>query len=288
MKRILLLFVCLATFFTASAQKEKLLIDYFTFTSKAHFTNVSAIRNQIITGIQATSRLTVIDVDTEQSLKIEESRRMSEGALADYDIRMGEMKRLGADYLLSGNVDGVTVTRSESKSSDGKVTVMYSAKVAFTLKATNVADGSLRASETFSVGSGLLGAEPSEANAGANSVKAISSKMRKFIDTHFALEASIVEMKEAKKNKMVSCYIDLGSDHGLASGQTLDVFRIQMIAGSESKIEVGSLKLEAVLAGDISECKVSKGGEEIYKAFQNGDKLVVRSTVRGNPVNWGL
>lgn len=279
MKKFFTLLTMLAIIGVANAQKERLLIDYFTVSNRDDFTNASQMRNQVITGIQSTNRLICIDVDSEKTLVIEESRRYSESAMGDQTARIGEMKRLGANYVLSGNVDNIT-TEQHTSSYDNSI--YYTAEITFTLKITKTEDGSLLGSESIRVsGGGLLSSRATtREKALSNTNSAIKTRMKRFVDVYFPLEGTIAEIKEEKKGKMISCYISLGSDHGIDNGQLLNVFRIQQIAGRASRIEIGKLKVETVVAGDLSDCKVSKGGDVILKAFASGDPIVVETAAR--------
>ena len=55
----------------------------------------------------------------------------------------------------------------------------------------------------------------------------------------------------------------------------LDVFEVKLIAGREAKTEIGSLRVEEVVAGDLSMCVVIKGGKEIMAAFRKGSEMRV-------------
>ena len=50
-----------------------------------------------------------------------------------------------------------------------------------------------------------------------------------------------------------------------------------MIAGKEAEINVGNLKVDEVVAGDLSDCSVTKGGKEIMTAFKAGSELRIKT-----------
>ncbi len=280
MKKFILFLALFATVTSASAdvEKKRLMVDYFQ-SSGLETKYVDAIRNQVITGIQKTGRMVIIDADSESSLKVEEARRSDEAAMGDATARMGEMQKLGANFLLNGNVDNITTERK--KTDDGKI--FYDSEVTFTLKFIDVETGSLHASVTVKKhgGGSLFGAGSTPEKAITGAISLIGDAMRRPIDQHFALKGTIAEMKESKKNKMISCYIDLGTGHGITKGQYVRVSKMTEIAGRRSKLEVGRLKVEIDVAEDLSECKVIKGGEELYTAFTAGDELVVETMKAG-------
>ncbi len=282
MKKFLLFLVAVMTMVsTATAQeakfeKKRVLIDYFSRPNNPHTVKyVNQIRNQVISGISATKRLVVIDVDSESTLKIEESRRSSEAAMGDDVARTGEMKKLGANFALFGSLDGVVIEKK--KTDDGKI--FYTAKITVSLKAVNLGDGSTHVSETLAMvgGGSLLGAGSTPEKAISGAIGAIKGKMETFIDLHFPLLGKIVEVKDQKKGKLQSAYIDLGSLHGVSKGQYVVVSAVKTIAGRKSQVELGRMKVDEVVAEDLSLCKVTKNGEEMLKAFSDGQELVVKT-----------
>lgn len=279
MKKIILLVALLATvgFVNAQEGKQRILIEYLTdpaTKSEAKYTDI--LRNNVLSGIDATKRLIVIDVDSEESLKIEESRRSSEMAMGDETARNSQIIKLGAHYILRGSLDKLTCTKE--KKDDGKV--YYKSTLEFTLKIIDTANGSMFASETYKIygGGSLLGAGSTEEKAISGALSLVKGKMEDFINVYFPLEGNVVELNEVKKGKLKSCYVNLGADNGVAAGQYIKVSKVKMIAGTKSTLEVGSLKVEEVVAGTLSMCKVLKGGDEILEAFNKGEELVVVTT----------
>lgn len=66
MKRLVLFTICLCWVIGGFAQeKEVLLVDYFSYTSKIGSSYPEQLRNAIIGGIAETGRLSVVDVDAE-------------------------------------------------------------------------------------------------------------------------------------------------------------------------------------------------------------------------------
>ncbi|MFI3299575.1 MAG: hypothetical protein R3Y49_07220 [Rikenellaceae bacterium] len=279
MKKLLLIVMLFATFGFSNAQqsgKYRLLIDYFTESSTHRDKLSTAVRNQIIGGVNTTNRLIVIDVDTEKKLYIEEDRRNDISALGDNTARMGEMQKLGANFIMNGNVDNVIV---ESKRTDeGKH--YYEAKITFTIKVTEVANGTLFTSDTYVARGGGSIVDSGKTREGAlnAAISSVGSRMRAYIDNNFPIKAQIVELKSEKKGKLQSCYVSLGSVHGISAGQYIKVSRVTTIAGRRSEIEIGQMKVVAVVAEDLSECKVTKGGAEILSIFNGGvDELTLQT-----------
>ena len=285
MKRIKLLFVILFTIslLSANAQngKKKIVVNYFTSASKTiQKSHVVAVRNQVISGIQTMNRVILIDVEAEASLKVEEERRASENAMADQTARIGEMKRLGANHMLTGNIESITTEKIKNEESN---TYFYSANVLFSIKIVNIEDGAILASKSINVG-GILapnGDTPEEAI--SKCISTISKKMKDFVDKHYALAGKIVELKEHKKDKLKSCYINLGRANGVQIGQYIQVLEVKTIGGSEIESEVGVMKVVEVVSDAMSTCNVTKGAKEILAAFKSGSELRVKTIKAKDP-----
>ncbi len=279
MKRLILLiaFFAIASSTVANAQfvKKRLLIDSFETADRANNKYVDAVRNKAIAGVQSTNRMVVIDVASESSLAVESERRSDVSTLDDETARLGEIKQLGADYLMTGTIDSFTTERK--KTDEGKT--YYKSELTVTIKLINVTDGSLFTTRTLksSGGGSLFDYGSTEDKAVSDAISGIGSKTYSVINASFPLKGTIVELKESKKKKLVSCYIDLGTVHGVSKGQNIQVSKITEIAGRQSVIEIGRMRIEASVAEDLSECKVMKGGEEILAAFNEGSELVIKT-----------
>lgn len=279
-KSVLTLCACLFCTLLVSAQeasKPSVYIDYFTRSSSVPFTWVEGLRKHVIEGIQKLDRVILIDVDSQDALRVEKNRRESEDVTAgeDNDMeRVAVMSQLGANYIIQGFVSSMVANRE--KMDDG--TIYYSASVAYTLKVINPKDGTLVGSKTLKHGEGITdvctGSTPDEAisRASAKAVKAV----REFVDENFKVEGTILEINAVKKDEAKEVYISLGSAHGVSEGTYFGVFMKREIAGRTSFKEIGRLKVDAVEGEDISLCEVKKGGEEIKKAMDEKQVIVVR------------
>lgn len=279
-KSVLTLCVCLFCTLLVNAQeasKPSVYIDYFTRSSSVPFTWVEGLRNHVIEGIQKLDRVILIDVDSQDALRVEKSRRESEDVTAgeDNDMeRVAVMSQLGANYIIQGFVSSMVANRE--KMDDGSI--YYSASVAYTLKVINPKDGTLVGSKTFKHGEGITdvctGSTPDEAisKASAKAVKAV----RVFVDENFKVEGTILEISEEKKSEAKELYISLGSAHGVTEGINFGVYVKREVAGRTSFKEIGYLKVKAVEGEDISLCEVKKGGKEIKAAVDANQTVIVR------------
>lgn len=280
MNRFISALVCMFfSFFICSAQsgdeKEVVLIDNFSFPSEINKALVETLRGKMIEGIQATNRVKVVDINTEGSIASEAERRKDESAMADATARESKMKTLGAHYIITGEVTSMSAVKKTDK--EGKV--YYDGSVHWTIKVVDSATGTLKSSKTFEHEgiTGKRGDTSDEAIAATCSYA--KTYMEDFVDDTFPLEGLIlkVETLNKKKNKAETVYIDLGLARGISSGQKFTVYLEIDIAGELSRKEVGSLSAKDVLSAKRTLCKVTKGGEEVLKAMNGGQKLVVKS-----------
>ena len=270
MKKIFISLLGMCLCVSAFAQKPVVVVDYFT-TASCTAAGVSALRSQVIAGLSETNRVNLIDVETEASLTLEVGRRASELALEDQTARMGQMRVLGANYLISGVVSKMGADKKTME--DGKV--YYTGNVVYSLKVVNAEDGTLIGAETYTYAdlTGATGSTPEEAT--VNTLKKAQRSMEVFVSKYFKVEGTVVEMGEMKGGKPKNCYISLGSEDGIEKGQRCEVFAVKRIAGREARTMVGVVVVDEVVAADLADCKFVSGAKEIVDAFQAGQELVI-------------
>lgn len=254
----------------ANAQKPVMYAGSFTYADNIPVSSVMEVRTAIVSGIIDTNRFDLIDADSEDQLNTEADRRASEDAMADKAARMGAMQDKAAQYLLYGYI-----AQCEGMPSDTEGGFKFNGEVKFTVKVVQASDKKLVASKDFNLSGLKSGGGDTPEAAIADALRHVKNDMKNFVDENFKLKAVVIgEGYETKKNKeMTTCLITLGSDHGVEKGQRLDVSVINIIAGRETNKVIGQLTIQEVLAGDLSQCKVTKGGEAILNAMNEYLKL---------------
>lgn len=272
MKRVSLnLFLLLFFALFANAQESKyrkpvVVVNYFNKSSEIKSGDCELARNAVLSSLSNYPRLRVIDVETEASIDQETKRRLKEEALADELARSGQMKQLGADYILEGFVSKLETQRKTD--SEGKVS--YKGQMAYTIKVVSTENGTVAFSNNYTASSGSCDTE-AEARTKALKDAAVTCEM---IEAVFPLNGILVDQDYTeKKGKMKTCYVTLGSIHGVVEGVFLDVRKSKNIASRTVYEEVGVLKVEKVLADDLSECSVVSNGKEILEATKEYTKM---------------
>lgn len=263
---LLLFFALFVNAQESQYRKPVVVVNYFNKSSEIKSGDCELARNAVLSSLSNYPRLRVIDVETEASIDQETKRRLKEEALADELARSGQMKQLGADYILEGFVSKLETQRKTD--SEGKVS--YKGQMAYTIKVVSTENGTVAFSNNYTASSGSCDTE-AEARTKALKDAAVTCEM---IEAVFPLNGTLVDQDYTeKKGKMKTCYVTLGSIHGVVEGVFLDVRKSKNIASRTVYEEVGILKVEKVLADDLSECSVVSNGKEILEATKEYTKM---------------
>lgn len=273
MKRLFLIATLCIASVTAFAQKSVVVVDYFGRSDNVSNAHADAVRSSVIQGINQMNRLTLIDAAKESSLALEEERRDSEKAALDMTARTGQMKTLGAQFIVTGSVTNVASTKRTD--SEGKVS--YRGNIVYSVTVLKVEDGSVVGTKNFTHSDIATGSGSTPELAINDTYSYCVNDMEELVQEFFPLKGTIVEMAEAKGDKVKSCYISLGTAVGVLKGQTLDVYAVKTVAGRSIETKIGSLSIDEVVADDLSHCKVLGGAKEIMAASKEGTELVVKT-----------
>ncbi len=256
------------------AQKPVVYVEYFSYTASLGASPVEQVRNSVIANITNTQRVEVIDVASVPSLQVEAERRQQEAAMGDETARRGVMQQAGATHIIQGFVSQISISKNRTEGTDAHD--YYTATVDYTIKLIDAASGKLVKSADISLGKGFdlsTGNTPDEALRAV--LKANKKKIEDFVDENFKLKAIILPDEfTVDGDELETCMITLGSDHGIDKGQQIEVFTTKLIAGRETKKAIGTLKVTEVMAGDLSMCKVTKGGKEMKTVMDEYLKLL--------------
>lgn len=253
----------------AQANKPVVTIEKFTGNNASY---VTELRNKVISAVQETGRVNVVDVTNEAALNAELERRKSELAMADAG-RVNDMAALMANCILKGQLDNMTTTRKESRDSKGKLNVSYSCNLKYTLTLVNAENGTVLKQQNFDVyGTGATQqlAEQSALNLRVGPVK-------RFILNAFAVGGKVIAVDQSEKGKAKTVYIDLGKDDGVKKGQKMDVFKVIEIAGEKSNKNIGEIEVVEVMSASRSLCKVKKGADVILTEIEAGSTLPIET-----------
>lgn len=274
-KRLFLLMACAISSISSYAAKPNVYVAEFKNECNDNKGYLAQVRNAVIESLTSSPRINIYTPDADLLQAMEEKRR-SASNFSDGDLEMmRELERQGANAIVTGSLDAVTIT--PKKNDKGEVT--YTAVVSLTLRAINPQDGQVLKSVSLKAGEpvfGLLGATgKTEAAAFQKAMSEVSAAS--LIEAIAPLHGEILEIEKINKKKIESLYINLGSDDGVAKGHDFAVMLIRQIGGKQSKTRIGTIEVVEVQGPDISLCKVKKGKEEIFNAHEKEQELCVDS-----------
>ena len=248
----------------AHAQKPIMAAGTFNASEHVDITYARQVRAAIVAGLFKTGRFELKDVDAESQIDNETARRSSEEALGDATALMEHTTETAAEYLLYGAVTQCSFKEETQKDS----TVRYTAEIAHTVKIVRYSDKEVVVSKDYKLSGLRCGFGTSPEAAVTDALAHIKNDMKNLVDEYFPIEGIVLgddPVTDKKGKKLVNCYINLGSEHGLKKGQRFEVSCADKIAGRDVTKVIGTIVIKEVMAGDISFCKVSEGGEDLLK-----------------------
>lgn len=289
LKRLSLMFVwCLLPTICANAQEEEIAASgkSTVFVESSGGTDeAKAVRNAVMTVLTKFTRLIVLDADSEAIANIEDIRRTSENVTAGSDMvpeRLGAVVRLGAQYYIRSMVDDISHTSVKGdKSSTAKC------KITLTMKVIDPAESKVLATQQMSFsGTNSNNLKEEAFNSALNSITSKGNvllgqnPLMQLVENQFPIIGQVLEINESKKGKAVSVYVNAGSGSGVEKGTKFEVFMEKKVGSRTAMVEIGELSAEDVQAEDLTLCKVSKAGDAIFREFNNGTVLKVKSRAK--------
>ena len=264
MKKLFTVAIMLVMTMAMMAQDEKPNVVVAEFQNKSNASRVACnnLRQEIVSGLTATDRLTVVETST-----------LGDMPKAKNELLIA-LNGLGIQFYIEGTLNSVDTKTSQSSS--GKTN--HEATINYTLTLIDTETGVTKSSETFK-DSYTIGATTDEAILKA--IEYARKRMTRFVDNHFKVEAVIKALDEVDEKKGVkSCYISVGSDAGISSGQIFEVFSKVEIAGEKINKKIGEVRVEEVLSGTLSKCSVKNGGLDIKRNFDAQIQITVMTRAK--------
>lgn len=270
-KLILSAALVLAAAFASNAQdKPRMYVNDFEIAGGVSTSDASAIRQAVIDALNKSQRFELATSDMESALSQEIERRSTEAAMHDAATRNEILMSAGCKYVMSGNIIKCSV---ESKRLDDG-SVSYSCVMSYSVTVAEVATSTTVATQKFDSNDGIFSgawdSATSPEGAVANAVKRIEKDIEGFVIEYFPLDGMIIPMDyEVKKDKILSCYINLGTGQGIKAGDIFAILAPKVVIGQVTYSEIGRLKVEEVVSDAISRCKVTKGQKDLFSAMEN-------------------
>lgn len=284
-----LIVIFIGTEFSYASGKKVIAVVPITTNNYAYKQFASNLTEIVVTSFVKSRRFIVVDRTNFDQIYTEENMQKGESFINGEVVAQG--KKMGASFIIAGNLANVSVSEAYSTSSTGGRTFLgYKARITFSLKIIDVITGEIKETESFTEKSGGISsfgvslttnAWPTKDEAINKCINVSSKTVSKFVDKYFPAMAKIFEITEQKRGKAKEVTITGGSELGLLKGQSLKVVEVSIvdIGGRtvERKKEIGWLKIESVDDENFSTCKVTKGDELIKQKFDSNVPLWVIS-----------
>ena len=226
----------------------------------------SAVRSAILKGMTEAYRLRVVD-----------------GPLTKEEAEIPGSIYVDATLNNLSTTTKNEVVEYEEKNKEGekvkktRTDVYYRALLSVTLHVKDAMSDAVLASPSFSISESDMSWVNYPQKAVDNAVARLSKLVTRFFDGMYPLTCQIIERGGIKNDKQKQVYIDLGSAHGLTTGQTLAIYTIRMIGGKEARSQVARLRVKQIEGEEVSFCKVLSGGKDLKIALDEGLELIVET-----------
>lgn len=266
MKKLFVIAAMLLNVMGAMAQEDKpaVLVQQFVNKSSGKDAVANTVQQSVVSGLVGTNRLNVVDAGTMTDLPKVKN---------DLLVYLGDN---GIGWLVEGILNSVS-SAHKSSTVNGKTTYYYEGNVNYTLTLINTETGVTAISETYT-NSSTGDSETEAITAAATGAK---GRMERFVQNNFKVEATIKALDEVDDKKGVkTCYINIGSNMGVENGQIFEVFGQIQVAGENVDRKIGEVKVIEVVSGTMSRCSTKSGGPAIKSAFENQQRITVRSRAK--------
>lgn len=226
--------------------------------------SVSAQRKNVIVKPTVSERVTQKDVEKVHARIIEGLSNLPTVNLLDASNDGAE-----ADLVFQCVIDSISFY--PLKQSDG--TFKYNAEIWMTAIVKNAETNKEEYKQTITAYNSLvLTTYTDKKQAALSALSWVPEKIERVMWKAFAVKGQLLSIEEAKKDKAAVVSVSIGSEHGAAAKQGLEIYLPDSKFIDENGIQkpnkpIGKLKIKD-LGDDISICKVDKGGDKIYEAYQ--------------------
>lgn len=280
MKKVIL--SALVAMFCAAGYAQdvtKQVVNVEPFTGSNAFTEseIAVVRRNVVSGLQNTKRIIVVDLAQQQSVEKEKQNRQKATRMND-NHEVKDMVELNANFILKGALNSInTVSGTDKDLITGKTYTYWETKLSYTIMLIDPATGATAQTKTYT----STEISRDGANASRNAaIEGSSKNMQKFIEECFPVKGTIVAIADGDSKKAKAVYINLGNDAGMTKGQKLAVYQVIDIAGEKSEKEIGTLTVKESMSATRSLCTVDKGGDIIVKAMATNAELTIKTRAK--------
>ena len=228
-------------------------------------------------------RFTILDRTAMEKIMSEQNFQLTDNVDAGSVSNIGAL--LGAQYLVSGQIQSVSTNPAFTSGTNDKVGYYGSVEMQVTI--LDVSTGQVMQSKHFKGATNeFLERHESTPEKAVNvGLDQCADELRKWLRTVFPVEGHIYEITKKDKKEAVTVSITCGKDIGVRKDDKFKVYSVKEIPHptEEGKMfnkttDVGILIVKkAEEDGVFSQCSVEKGGKDILERITAGEKLRVVS-----------
>ena len=254
--------------------RPKVLVGFFSHSQSISLNAVKVLRDNYVNEINKCSRM--VSFDLAQLCKINATCFVTDESERNKYLISDEIVQVNADFLIEGVVTDIDI--SSKLDDEGKKE--YVGRVVYKINVMDVQNNTLAFSE-----------EKKYTASGRSSEKDALEMLARMIgltcetiEVISPLEGEIMDMDYlVKDDKLETCYINIGLNHGVREGDYFDVKKARFIAGRVVYSHVGRIRVKEVMEGNRSLCKVSSKGKEIYSVMKEYLKIKTSGADNAKP-----
>lgn len=265
---------------TPAPGRDKIVIDFFSRARVVPAPYAGIVRQQVLAGFVDRGRQTIIDAEASRPLCADvpgsgmvSSPQSAATELQEFlEYRLQRMADMDARYVVTGAVTDYKFEHVQLPADGKKPPVQgFQATFQVVLSAYDLKFRRPVPDEIYT----LKGRAPVAEDADKQALLSIRKQIEFYIDKNFKFETLILELcPPDRKGRIRELYIHSGTDMGVREGDLFLVYEDVPIGGVMTRQKVGRLRVNNVQNPDVARCKITKGEEEIVRAFRSGRGLV--------------
>ncbi|MDO5969644.1 hypothetical protein Q4Q35_07480 [Flavivirga aquimarina] len=290
MKKILLI-TSLFFITIGFAQKTTIGLQTFKAINADNWKEAEMITEKIKEVFVNSKRFTALDrtMYTKTSIFAEKEIQKNIDFINGYVVKQGRSK--GAKHIIGGKI--LISSYSTIKSGEKKCDLSFSINV------SDVETGELMISKVIcpnrtsrTIGSLGLTGSSTEDEAFINALLLLEKKINDFIEEYVSFYTDIVDLEEVNNKKggtvVKTVLVNAGIDDGMHKNDKFSICEVTYVETSKGKKkrerEIAVFKVSKV-QGEVSEGKITKGGEELAQKFNDKETVLVCKSVKNNLIN---
>lgn len=286
MKKILLIPIL---FFTTLVFSQKTTVGLQTFKSVnlENWSEAEAVTEKIKEVFVKSKRFSILDrtLYTQTNIFAEKEIQKNIDFINGFVVKQGKSK--GAKHIVGGKI--LTSSYSTGKNQ------LIKCDLSFSINVSDVETGELIFSEVISpnrILTTLAGSSATESESLMNVLTAFEKKINDFIEEYVSFYTDIVDLEEIETKKGIenvkTILVNAGTDDGMHKNDKFSICEVTYVETSKGKKkrerQIAFFKISKV-QGELSEGKITKGGEELAQKFNDKETVLVCKSLKNSLIN---